>query len=388
LSDKQPLASPLDLRPNKAAGEAGAAERGSRRGAAAGLIVCAVAVAIRLWLAWRAPASWDMKWFWARISADVERGARLYEDTAYHFSPLWAWLLFLFRRAPGWLEFDAALRTFLTGADIVSAWLLFRIARKEQLSGWAWKAPVLFLTNPVSIWVSSVQGQFDNLSLLFLLAAVLVTPEGEEWKPGTERRSGFLLSLSLAAKQVTLFHPLLWSRRRGGFSTVAIAFIVPALLFVPYAGQWRAILDRLLVYSSVPRSYGFSEFVLYDARWAPVIGAVDFVAAAAAALALGRERLPRACLLLFLVILFFAPGLGSQYLIWPITFGALFGGWRYFLFSAAAIAWTLGSHYGIRGSGQWMGHLIWLACGFWALGELRFLQHPGKLARFLGRDAG
>jgi hypothetical protein len=283
-----------------------------------------------------------MKWFWARISSDVERGARLYEDTAYHFSPLWAWLLFLFRRAPGWIGFDAALRTFLTGVDIVSAWLLLRIARKERLSGWAWKAPVLFLTNPVSIWVSSVQGQFDNLSLLFLLAAVLVTPEDAAWKPGTQRSSGFWLSLSLAAKQVTLFHPLLWLRRRGGFLTVAIAFILPALLFITYAGQWRAILGRLLVYSSVPRSYGFSEFVLYDARWAPVIGAVDFLAAAAAALTLGKERLPAVLLPRDSL---FAPGLGSQYLIWPSRSGSV-RRMALLPLPAASIAWTLGSTMG------------------------------------------
>jgi hypothetical protein len=349
-------------------------------------LICAAAVAVRLWLAWRAPASWDMRWYWAGISADVERGARLYEDTAYHFSPVWAWLLLLFRRVPEWMGFDAALRTFLTFVDVVSAWLLFRIARKEELPGWPWKAPVLFLTNPVSVWVSSVQGQFDNLSLLFLLAAVLVTREGDEGKPATARRSGFFLFLSIAAKQVTLFHPLLWLRRRRGLRTVALAYLLPALLFIPYARQWRAILDRLLVYSSVPRSYGFSEFVLYDSRWAPAVSALDFAAALVAAWALGKEPLPRACLLLFLVILLFAPGLGSQYLIWPITIGALFGGGRFFLFSAASIAWTLGSQYEIPGSGRWMGHLVWLSCGFWALGELRHLRCPGKLARAFGGE--
>jgi hypothetical protein len=169
---------------------------------------------------------------------------------------------------------------------------------------------------------------------------------------------------------------------------VPLAYLLPALLFIPYARQWRAIFDRLLVYSSVPRSYGFSEFVVNDARWAPVMSAIDFAAALAAALALGKEPLPRACLLLFLVILLFAPGLGSQYLIWPITVGALFGGCRFFLFSAASIAWTLGSAYEIPGSGRWIGHLIWLSCGFWALGELRHLRRPGKFARaFLGKPA-
>ncbi len=350
-------------------------------GAVAGLLICVAALALRFYLSWRAPASYDMKWYWAAISRDLERGARLYEDTPYHFSPVWSWLLLLFRRASRWgLPFDAALRSFLTVADAVSAWLLFRIARREGSGGWRWKAPVLFLTNPMSIWVSSVQGQFDNLSLLFLLAAVLVYGEREQ---RTALRTGCLLFLSVAAKQVTLFHPILWLRRRRGLAITLIAYLATAALFLPYAGQWRAILDRLVLYGSVPRSYGFSEFVLYDQRWAPFIGALAAAAALAAAWALGRQKLPRACLLLFLVILIFAPGLGSQYLIWPLAFGALFGGARYFLFTAASIAWTLGYHFGVPGSGRWMGHLVWLSAGLWAIGELRLLEKPGRLAKIL-----
>ena len=355
-------------------------------GTASGLAVCAMAVAARLYLSWHAPASYDMNWFWAQIIDGMERGGHLYEDTPYHFSPVWSWLLLLFQKTSRLgFPFNATLRTFLTGVDVVSAWLLFRIGRKEGHAGWAWKAPVLFLTNPVSIWVSSVQGQFDNLSLLFLLAAVLVSGERSETR--TARRSGFLLFLSVAAKQVTLFHPLLWLRRRHGVVTASIAYLATAALFLPYAGQWRAIVHHLFAYTSVPRSYGFSEWVLYDARWAPVVGALDAIATLAAAWALGKESLPRACLLLFLVILFFAPGLGSQYLIWPLTFGALFGGARYFLFTAASIAWTLGSQYGVPESYRWMGHLIWLSGGLWAIGELRFLQNPGRLAEILaGRN--
>ncbi len=79
-----------------------------------GLLICIAAVALRLWLSWRSPASYDMKWYWAGISADLERGARLYEDTPYHFSPVWSWLLLLFGKASRWgLPFDATLRTFL-----------------------------------------------------------------------------------------------------------------------------------------------------------------------------------------------------------------------------------------------------------------------------------
>src|SRR6476661_3652939 len=194
--------------------------RERRRGIAA-LLVCAAAVAARLYLSWRAPASYDMKWYWSRISDDVAGGARLYADTPYHFSPVWAWLLLLFRRAQAGIPFDALLRTFLTCVDAVSAWLLFRIARREKPAGGAWLPPVLFLANPVSVWVSSVQGQFDNLAILFLLAAILVTRENAEAAaPESGRRAGWFLFLSLAAKQVTLFHPLLWLRRKGGVATV------------------------------------------------------------------------------------------------------------------------------------------------------------------------
>jgi len=347
-----------------------------------GLLICIAAVALRLWLSWRSPASYDMKWYWAGISADLERGARLYEDTPYHFSPVWSWLLLLFRKASRWgLPFDATLRTFLTVVDIVSAWLLFRLARRERPEGWPWKAAVLFLTNPVSIWVSSIQGQFDNLSLLFLLAALLVSGERDGREPQTSRRSGSFLFLSIAAKQVTVFHPILWLRSRRRVWTVVVAYVGTTLLFLPYARQWRWILDRLANYSSVPRSYGFSEFVLLDSRWAPVISVIDLVAALATAWTLRKEKLSRASLLLFLVILLFAPGLGSQYLIWPLTVGALFGGARYLLFTAASMTWILGSHYEIPGSGRWMGHLVWLSCGLWAIGELRALENPGRFAR-------
>ncbi len=240
---------------------------------------------------------------------------------------------------------------------------------------------MLFLTNPMSTWVSSVQGQSDNLSLLFLLAAVLVYGGRERRDQRTALRTGFLLFLSVAAKQVTLFHPILWLRRRRGLAIALIAYLATAALFLPYAGQWRAILDRLLLYGSVPRSYGFSEFVLYDHRWEPFVGAL--AAALAAAWALGKQRLPRACLLLFLVILIFAPGLWlavpdlAARLRSPVRWGALP------LFQCRFD--RVDSRLSLRGPRERPvdGASGLLSAGLWAIGELRGLENPGRFAKIL-----
>lgn len=42
----------------------------------------------------------------------------------------------------------------------------------------------------------------------------------------------------------------------------------------------------------------------------------------------------------------------------------------YFVCTVATIAWTLGSHYGIPGSGRWMGHVVWLSFLFWLVREV------------------
>jgi hypothetical protein len=171
-----------------------------------------------------------------------------------------------------------------------------------------------------------------------------------------------------------MFHPLLWLRRRRDFATVAIAYALPVLTLLPYAADWRTIAPSLLVYSSVPRSYGFSEFVLYDARLAPAVSAVCLAAALASIVWLRRCEPARSCLFLFLVLLLFAPGMGSQYLLWPIPFGALFGGAPYLIFTAASLLWILGSHFGWAGSGQIMGQLTWVSVGWWTYSEMRALR--------------
>ena len=339
-------------------------------------LVLALAVllgaALRFALAWTAPESVDLQSY--GIVADLlRRGQPLYAGThRYNYSPLWAWALAGIHGMAGTLSVSAVglTRSLLAAADLACAGMAFRVARRTGLAR-PWAAAAAVAANPLLIWASSVQGQFDNLSILLLLVAI---------DAGTAPRAAPWLFLSVAIKQVTAVHPLLFLKRRQDVPAVLAAYAATAALFLPFASQWRAVRDHVILYRAVPRSYGLSELVLWDARFALPVAALALTAATAAAWRLRFAEPARASLFVFLVLLALAPGLGAQYFVWPLVVGALFRGAGYFLVTAGALLWTLGSHFAVPGSGQFFGQIAWLAVLFWAIREARVL-FPARPAR-------
>jgi len=334
--------------------------------------VVAAGAAVRLALAWSAPESVDLQSY--DIVADLlRRGQPLYEGThRYNYAPLWAWLLAAIHRAAqsAGVSPSGLTRSLLAAADLACAGMVFRLARRKGFAH-PWAAAAAVAGNPVLIWVSSVQGQFDNLSILLLLVAL---------DAATALRAAPALFLSIAVKQVTAVHPLLFLKRREDALPILSVYTGTAALFLPYAGQWRAIRDHVLFYRAVPRSYGLSELVLWDARFALPVALTALAAAAAAAWRLRSAEAARASLFVFLVLLALAPGLGAQYFVWPLVLGALFRGPGYVLVTVAALVWILGSHFAVPGSGQFFGQFAWLAVVFWTFREARAL-FPARPAR-------
>jgi heme A synthase len=155
-------------------------------------------------------------------------------------------------------------------------------------------------------------------------------------------------------------------------ASLLLPYAGTAAFFLPFLGDWRAIRDNVVFYRSVPRSYGLSEFVLFDSRFAFPVAILCLAVGALVAWRLRTDPdLLRASLVLFLVLLVLAPGFGTQYMIWPLTLGALVAGTGYFLCTFSTMAWALGSHFGVPGSGRWMGHLVWLSILFWLARETR-----------------
>jgi hypothetical protein len=86
----------------------------------------------------------------------------------------------------------------------------------------------------------------------------------------------------------------------------------------------------------------------------------------------------RACLLLFLVLLIFVPGVVQYYFVWPIALGALSGGAGYAVFTLVVSAFFLGSPDGL---GLAIPHLpgwhgVWWAAVLWLMWELRRVRGP------------
>jgi len=346
-----------------------------------GLLVAAgflLAAAIRLaWLsAFR--DNWDMGTY-RQFVESAPRGGVLYRDAPYHYSPLWAFFLLGLSRvvlALG-IPFEKAVCTLLLLGDAATALLLFRIARDdlgrppESAAG----AALLFFSNPVSIFVTGFHVQWDNLAILFLVAAV--------WLAGRKREpvwSAAALTVSLLVKHVTFFHPLLFFVRRTGERRRSLAFLLPyAVFFASFLFYWgarEAVFQGVFRYRSLAEDYGGAMLRKLPGipGWAPT--AVFGAAALGGVIAFRRIEIGRACLLLSLVILIFLPGVVEYYFVWPIALGSLFGGAGYAVYTLVVSAFFLGSPDAL---GLPIGHLpgwhgIWWSIVFWLAWELRRLS--------------
>jgi hypothetical protein len=315
------------------------------------------------------------------VAKAVRSGQNVYAATdRYNYSPLWSYVV-----AALWAASDPNVGLFVLLAgllqiavDVVTAGLLLRLAR-DRLGFAPWearRAALLFFSNPVSVLISCAHGQFDGLSILFLVAAVLAATGADR----PRRRAGIVsfLTLSVLIKHITVFHPLLfWRRvRADGLSArlLAIPYAVFALSFVPFLSALKAIVGNVFLYGP-----GLSG--RYAWRVAPIERVLGFSpgqfgylallgGAVAGAVWLGRRlELPRACLLLFLALLVFQPSFGSQYYVWPMALGSLYPSPGYVLCATAAALFESGSEqslalpwpFVIRRLVVWLTALLWLA---------------------------
>jgi hypothetical protein len=305
------------------------------------------------------------------------RGGALYRDAPYHYSPVWAFLLLGISKAaaPVGIPFEKAVGGLLLLTDAATAYVLFRIAR-DRLGRPADRAAgtaLLFFSNPVSVFVTGFHLQWDNMAILFLLVAV--------WLAGREPEKRAATSLALAAsllvKHVTFFHPLLFASRSRRSKWFSVEFFLPYGFFfaslLPYWGSRAAVFEGVFQYRGLAEDYGTAMLRKLPGfpEWAPT--AILVAATLTAAFAFRRMEVGRACLLLFLVVLIFVPGIVEYYFVWPIALGSLYAGAGYAVFTLLVSAFFLGSPDGL---GLPIPHLpgwhgVWWGAVLWLLWELR-----------------
>jgi hypothetical protein len=328
--------------------------------------------------------NWDTEAYSAVVRT-LESGGTLYRDTThYNYSPTWALTLRVLARiaGKGAISFERVVGAFLLLVDSITAWLLFRVARdvlgrrRETAAG----AALLFFANPVSVFVTGFHAQFDGFAIAFLVLAIWFSGR----TPGRPVAATAALAGSLLAKHVTAFHPLVFLRgreagRRGlALPLVLLPYAVFLASFLPYWNVRGAVFEKVFGYGSLSEDYGTAMLRKLPGvpGWAPT--ALFFAAAIVAVLSLRKVEPARASLLLFLVLLVFAPGVAEYYFVWPIALGSLFGGAGYAVFTLVVSAFFLGSPDGLALP---LAHLpgwhgIWFATVLWLLWEVRGLAKP------------
>jgi len=304
--------------------------------------------------------------------AILRRGGDPYAGASrYNYSPLWAEVLVAVDAAARRLgmTFGAALGAWLLAVDAATALLLRRLAGGGRRGA---AAALLFFANPVSVFVSSFHLQFDNVAILFLLAALACGVRTRASRAGT----AIALGASLVVKHVTIFFPPLFVRgRRGrpGLSLLAgaVPYFLFAAAFVPYARSSEGIRRNVLGYRSLAEDYGTAMLSKIPGAPASLPTAVFLLGVGAALLRLRRHPVEpaRACLFLFLVMLLLVPGICEYYFVWPVALGALFGGAGYLVYTLVVSAFFLGSPDGLNlpiahlpgWHGVWWSVLFWLA---------------------------
>ncbi len=344
------------------------------------LLVFALVLVLRIAVAARFRGNYDTQSFLIVVRG-VLSGQNIYALTdRYNYSPAWAFLA-----AGVWKASDGNVGTFVlllgllqTAADAGATGLLAGIGRRRlRLSGdEARRRALLFFSNPVSVLISCAHGQFDGLAILFLLGALWLSAG----PTSPARRGGIaaMLSASLLVKHVTLFHPLLFSRRRerGGLPDLLVLapYAVFAASFLPYAGAAGDIVGHALLYGgrlggpALEKPGGLQAFVSTTGPRSLVFALVLVGGVVWILRQTRRWELARASLALFLALVCLSPSYAVQYLVWPIALGSLFPTAAYGLFTLAAALYhssapeSVALPWPVRATplGTWIAAAIWL----------------------------
>ena len=306
------------------------------------------------------------------VAALVRSGGSPYhEGVRYNYSPLWAFIVAGLSRASDALSipFASLVGSLLIVADAATAGLLYRLAgRGPKGAG----AALLFFANPVSILATGHYLQFDNVAVLFLVAAVCAVQAD---RPRGWMASG-ALSVSLLVKHITVFFPPLFvaGPKRSRVTPVAavLPYAVFAASFLPFWRSWPAIRTQVFAYRGGTEDYGIGHLRAGLPAWLPT--ALFLAAMAIAIAAFRKDALPRACLKLFLVMLIFTPGICEYYFVWPIALGSLYGGAGYFVYTLMTSGFFIGG--ALEGLGVPYPHLpgwhgVWWSAVLWLAWELR-----------------
>ena len=302
------------------------------------LVVAALALVLKLYLAWFSPGTPDIGAFKNLSDILLSRGglgvyhASLPLDKAFNYLPFMLHFVrtVRFLADVSGLPFAFCLRLASVVADVGSALVLLKIVEARATRDKRRTSPAafaLYLGAPVTIWVSGFHGNTDAIMMFLLLISLwLLQTQKSAWLVGV----AFGMSLNIKLMPLALAPLFLvflpnW-RQRIEYSIAVVATIFCAGL--PYFAQDPIyIWHRAFGYNGMYGIWGIARLL----RALPSMTVLDliflrfgrfFLLGALLLSTLWMNRLKhrpdlmQQCAISILIILILTPGFGVQYLVW------------------------------------------------------------------------
>lgn len=339
---------------------------------------------IRLAMASASYGNYDIQSY--EIVADiVTRGGNVYANTnRYVYSPVWFTVLGIFKRIqlqlPA-LSFHFIVKSFLCGIDLLTLVFLLLIAKGENIS--MIKTAIFFYLNPVSFLITGYHGQFENLAVFMVVVGLFAYFKLKN-KPALGKTLLWLFATMGMIVKHNIFYELIIClnsairRYRVKLLLFVISVLVFLALLIPYwsAGS-KGIIRNVFLYSSgFIGQYGIiSLFHFPPLKYVFIVGLFVFP------LFLRSKDIVRQCLLGMIFFLTFTTGIGIQYFMLPIAFGALRPSRGFLLYTLAGSLFILGSGYNvfmpILYFFRW--NIVWVAVLFWFIAEMAYQKAPAVI---------
>lgn len=339
----------------------------------------------RLALAYFFPGNFDQESY-EIVAKIMQQGKSVYSETSrYNYTPLWSHFLSAFyslAKATS-LPFHFVVRAFLSLIDFFNALLIGLIAKRNDSESFIY-AFFAYWLNPVAILIVGYHGQFDTFAMLPLLLAVYLS-EGRNhtfpfawiWLLGT---------FSIIIKHITIFgvFALFFQIAKNKIQACILSVGSVAAFLLTFAPQILSnaddVLNNVFYYQGHIGIYGLSSLI------APSFAFIIFYSIMGLFVIFNKEllkySLPKSINFIFVSFLTFTHGIGEQYFLLPILWGSIYRSKWFWIFSAAAGLFLVGSgnNLNLPGIPEWWNG-VWLAAVGWFMSfffsnKLVFLHQP------------
>ena len=329
---------------------------------------------LRLSLAYFGHGNHDLRSY-EIVSNLILKGENVYAKTyRYNYSPLWFLILGFLKRISFCLSLAFIVRFFLTLVDLASLYFLFKISKIKKIA--FEKIAVGFFLNPISIILTGYHGQFENLTILFILVGIFFYYKNKSFNKFS------FISFTLAGiikhsvfNQILIFLNKCFKKRK----KIVLFFSLSTLLFLStFLPYWKegsnGIIKNVFMYGGLEKRYGISYFLVklglanlikyYKYFFIALLFSFPFF--------FKKKDLAMSCLGGFLTFLSFTSGISDQYFVLPVAIGSITNSLFFYLYTLMGSLYLFGSsaQLDIQKYKLFSSNFIWLIVIFWFFKEI------------------